>query len=76
MPTNSVPRLTDRSRRRLLLPIAAIAAIAAGSVIGCGSDSSKSSGSVEPAKLVPASASAYLAVSVRPAGEAKDDAQA
>ena len=69
MPSRSSTALVHRPLLALCLIAALIAALA-----GCGGES-KSGGSLDPAALTPASASAYLGLTVRPSGETKDDAQ-
>ncbi len=66
--------ILSRRPRGRLLSIMSIVAIAAGSSTGCGGDS-KPSGAADPANLVPASASAYLAITVRPEGQTKANAE-
>lgn len=72
MHTSSATRPAPAPRRRRLLALCAIAA-AITPLAGCGGD--KASGNLDPATLTPASASAYLGVTVRPEGERKENAQ-
>ena len=73
MPSSPAPRFALAPRRRRLLALFAMTA-ALVPIAGCGGDNA-SGGDVDPATLMPASASAYLGVTVRPEGESKDDAQ-
>ena len=66
--------MTLNSARRLLLSLGVIV-IAAGALTGCGGGDSKPRGDTDPANLVPASASAFLTITVRPEGKEKASAQ-
>jgi hypothetical protein len=72
LPTN--PATAGARRRTALRAAAALAAALALAAAGCGGDD-QSGGDVDPASMIPASATGYLGVVTRPAGEDEEGAE-